>query len=82
MHNKEKNGVTVTTVTSNKVSKERGKNTMENKKTSLNIRKLKKQDKGITLIALVVTINCQKNFRLSMVKTQLRCYNKNIDKEE
>ena len=29
---------------------------MENKKTSLNIRKLKKQVKGITLIALVVTI--------------------------
>ena len=33
---------------------------MENEKTSLNIRKLKKQAKGITLIALVVTIalNC------------------------
>ena len=29
---------------------------MENGKTSLNIRKLKKQVKGITLIALVVTI--------------------------
>ena len=29
---------------------------MENKKTSLNIRKIKKQVKGITLIALVVTI--------------------------
>ena len=28
---------------------------MENGKTSLNIRKLKKQVKGITLIALVVT---------------------------
>ena len=33
---------------------------MKNGKTSLNIRKLKKQVKGITLIALVVTIvlNC------------------------
>ena len=33
---------------------------MENGKTSLNIRKLKKQVQGITLIALVVTIvlNC------------------------
>ena len=29
---------------------------MKNEKTSLNIRKLKKQVKGITLIALVVTI--------------------------
>ena len=29
---------------------------MENGKTSLNIRKLKKQVKGITLIALVVTM--------------------------
>ena len=59
MHNQEENGVAVTTVTSNKISKERGK-TMKNEKTSLNIRKLKKQVKGITLIALVVTIalNC------------------------
>ena len=55
MHNQEENGVAVTTVTSNKISKERGK-TMKNEKTSLNIRKLKKQVKGITLIALVVTI--------------------------
>ena len=29
---------------------------MENKKKSMNIRKIKKQVKGITLIALVVTI--------------------------
>ena len=55
MHNQEENEVEVTTVTSNKISKERGK-TMNNGKTSLNIRKLKKQVKGITLIALVVTI--------------------------
>ena len=59
MHNQEENGVAVITVASNKISKERGK-TMKNEKTSLNIRKLKKQVKGITLIALVVTIalNC------------------------
>ena len=56
MHNQEENEVSVTTVASNKISKERGKSTMENQKTSLNIRKLKKQVKGITLIALVVTI--------------------------
>ena len=55
MYNKEKNEVAVTTVTSNKISKER-RILMENGKTSLNIRKLKKQVKGITLIALVVTI--------------------------
>ena len=55
MHNQEENEVAVTTVASNKISKERGK-TLENRKTSLNIRKLKKQVKGITLIALVVTI--------------------------
>ena len=55
MHNQEENEAAVTTVTSNKISKERGK-TMKNEKTSLNIRKLKKQVKGITLIALVVTI--------------------------
>ena len=55
MHNQKENEVAVTTVASNKISKERGK-TMENGKTSLNIRKLKKQVKGITLIALVVTI--------------------------
>ena len=55
MHNQEENEVAVTTVASNKISKERGK-TMENGKTSLNIRKLKKQVQGITLIALVVTI--------------------------
>ena len=59
MYNQEENEVAVKTVASNKISKERGK-TMENEKTSLNIRKLKKQVKGITLIALVVTIvlNC------------------------
>ena len=59
MYNKEKNEVAVTTVTSNKISKER-RILMENGKTSLNIRKLKKQVQGITLIALVVTIvlNC------------------------
>ena len=56
MHSQEENEVAVTTVASNKISKERGKSTMENGKTSLNIRKLKKQVKGITLIALVVTI--------------------------
>ena len=55
MYNQEENEVAVKTVASNKISKERG-NTMENEKTSLNIRKLKKQVKGITLIALVVTI--------------------------
>lgn len=55
MYNQEENEVAVKTVASNKISKERGK-TMENEKTSLNIRKLKKQVKGITLIALVVTI--------------------------
>ena len=55
MHNQEENEAAVTTVTSNKISKERGK-TMKNEKTNLNIRKLKKQVKGITLIALVVTI--------------------------
>ena len=55
MHNQEENGVAVITVASNKISKERGK-TLENRKTSLNIRKLKKQVKGITLLALVVTI--------------------------
>ena len=55
MHNQEENEVAVTTVASNKISKERGK-TMENGKTSLNIRKIKNQVKGITLIALVVTI--------------------------
>ena len=55
MHNQEEKEAAVTTVTSNKISKERGK-TMKNEKTSLNIRKLKKQVKGITLIALVVTI--------------------------
>ena len=55
MHNQEENEAAVTTVTSNKISKERGK-TMKNEKTSLNIRRLKKQVKGITLIALVVTI--------------------------
>ena len=55
MHNQEENEVLVKTVASNKISKERGK-TMENENTSLNIRKLKKQVKGITLIALVVTI--------------------------
>ena len=56
MYHQEENEVSVTTVTSNKISKERGKSTMEKGKTSLNIRKLKKQVKGITLIALVVTI--------------------------
>ena len=56
MHNQEENEVAVTTVASNKISKERGKSTMENGKKSLNIRKIKKQVKGITLIALVVTI--------------------------
>lgn len=55
MHNQEENGVAVITVASNKISKERGK-TMKNEKTNLNIRKIKKQVKGITLIALVVTI--------------------------
>lgn len=56
MHSQEENEVAVTTVASNKISKERGKSTMEKGKKSLNIRKLKKQVKGITLIALVVTI--------------------------
>ena len=56
MYKHEENEVAVRTVTSNKVSKERGKNIMENERTSLNIKKLKKQVKGITLIALVVTI--------------------------
>ncbi len=45
MYNKEENEVAVITVVSNKNSKERGKSTMENGKTSLNIRKLKKQVK-------------------------------------
>ena len=56
MYKHEENEEAVRTVTSNKVSKERGKNIMENERTSLNIKKLKKQVKGITLIALVVTI--------------------------
>ena len=56
MHSQEENEVAVTTVASNKISKERGKSTMEKGKKSLNIRKLKKQVKGITLIALVVTM--------------------------
>ena len=58
MHSQEENEVAVTTVASNKISKERGKSTMENGKTSLNIRKLKKQVKGITLIAFGISTKC------------------------
>ena len=54
-HEKNNKEVAVITVASKRDSKE-GRKMMENKKKSLNIRKLKKQVKGITLIALVVTI--------------------------
>ena len=45
MYNKEKDEAVVLTVALNKCLKEREKNTMENEKTSLNIKKLKKQVK-------------------------------------
>ena len=45
MYSKEKNEAAVLTVALNKGLKERGKNTMENEKTRLNIKKLKKQVK-------------------------------------
>ena len=49
------NGVAVITIAERKDSKERS-NIMKNKKKSFNLKRLKKEVQGITLIALVVTI--------------------------